>query len=138
VAAASTAAQAQAPLAAEPSSSPVLAAPAGEPVSPAPHAAARNDDAALRAEVALLGRARSALQRHASASALGLLEQHSRRFAHGTLAPEAAALRIEALVQQGHYQQASAESEQFVATYPTHPLRSHVAELVARRALHSH
>jgi len=93
------------------------------------------DDAALRAEIALLDRARQAMREGASARALRLLDQHTRRFAPARLAPEAAALRIEALVQRGSHEQAGAMSRQFVSAYPSHPLSAHVSQLTAAGAL---
>jgi outer membrane protein assembly factor BamD (BamD/ComL family) len=93
------------------------------------------DDAALRAEVALLARARRALQQNATARAHQVLDQHRSRFARGTLAPEAAALRIEALFQQGAFEQAEAKTAAFMRAYPNHPLHTHVARLAqAHRA----
>lgn len=103
-------------------------APVAAPVRPRSIAVA--DDSALRAEVALLDRARAALHAHDGAQALRVLDQHHRRFAHGTLAPEAEALRIEALVQVGAHAQAETLSQRFVSAYPQHPLSSRVAELV--------
>jgi hypothetical protein len=91
---------------------------------------AATDDSALRAEVALLDRARAALHAHDGAQALRVLDQHRRRFAHGTLEPEAEALRIEALVQVGEHARAETLSHRFVSAYPAHPLSEHVAELV--------
>ena len=121
---------------AEPRPEPVPAQPtAAEAVRPAPTAArplARPDDSALHAEVTLLDRARNALRAGGSGLALRLLDQHRQRFAHPTLAPEAAALRIEALVQRGADQQADALSQRFAASYPTHPLRARVDALRAR------
>lgn len=87
------------------------------------------DDAELRAEIALLDRARNALREGASARALRLLDQHARRFARGALAPEGAVLRIEALVQRGSYREAESRSRAFVAAYPSHPLRERVVTL---------
>ena len=111
------------------------AAPATDTAPPARvRAAAGGDDAALRAEVALLDRARQALHAGEAPLALRLLDQHSRRFARGMLEPEATALRIEALVQIGSYEQAGAMSQRFVSAYPSHPLREHVAKLTATRA----
>jgi len=93
------------------------------------HPAPAFDDAALRAEIALLDRARDALKDGASARALRLLDRHHARFAPARLAPEAAALRIEALVQRGAHAQATTMSRQFISTYPTHPLTEHVSAL---------
>jgi hypothetical protein len=93
--------------------------------------AAGGDDEALRAEIALLDRAHKALRGGASALALRLLDEHRERFARARLAPEASALRIEALVQRGSREQARSLSRQFVSAYPTHPLTEHVAKLAA-------
>jgi hypothetical protein len=90
---------------------------------------AHGDDAALRAEIALLDQARKAVQRRASARALHLLAEHQERFVHPQLAPEASALRIEALVQRGSREQARSLSRQFMSAYPTHPLAEHVTRL---------
>lgn len=98
---------------------------------PAARTAAPSDDAALHAEIALLDRARSALREGASARALRLLDQHARRFARARLAPEAAALRIEALVQRGSHAQAGAMARQFMSAYPSHPLSSQISQLAA-------
>ncbi len=90
---------------------------------------AEGDDAVLRAEIALLDQARKALQGRASTRALHLLAEHQARFARPQLAPEAAALRIEGLVQRGSREQARALSRQFMSAYPTHPLAEHVTSL---------
>jgi hypothetical protein len=95
---------------------------------------ARVDDSALRAEVALLDQARFALREDQGARALRLLDQHRQRFAQGILAPEAAALRIEALVQQGSYARAEALSQRFASAYPSHPLRERVSALGSQGA----
>ena len=95
------------------------------------------DDSALRAEVALLDQARFALRQEQSARALRLLDQHRQRFTQGTLAPEAAALRIEALVQQGSYARAEALSQRFASAYPSHPLRERVSALAQQGASHA-
>lgn len=112
---------------------PVPTPPPASVAAPSPARArvpAATDDSALRAEVALLDRARAALHGHDGAQALRLLDQHHRRFAHGTLEPEAEALRVEALVQVGEHAQAETLSQRFVSAYPAHPLSGHVAELV--------
>ncbi len=105
--------------------------------SPAHRPSAPVDDSALRAEVALLDQARFALREDQSARALRLLDQHRQRFTRGTLAPEAAALRIEALVQQGSYARAEALSQRFASAYPSHPLRERVSALGQKGANHA-
>jgi hypothetical protein len=109
---------------------PSAAKPTGESVAASTRPA--DDDAALRAEIALLDRARYALRDGAGERALRLLEQHRRRFQNGQLAPEARALRIEALLQRGSYAQAESMSREFAVAYPNHPLRERVAALHAR------
>jgi hypothetical protein len=115
----------QAPVIAPALTPPSATAPLAQP-TPAASARGpeRGDDDALRAEIALLDRARAALQREQSERALQLLDQHRQRFTQPTLAPEAEALRIEALHQRGAHAQAEALSARFAAAYPTHPLRS--------------
>jgi hypothetical protein len=130
------------PVAAQPSEPPAAVEAAGQGVPAGAHdelaapaaPAAIIDDAALRAEVALLDRARNALRDGASKRALRLLDQHGQRFTRARLAPEATALRIEALVKLGSHEQAGSMSQEFASTYPSHPLGDHVARLTARRA----
>jgi hypothetical protein len=117
-----------------PASAPVTA-PEPEPALPvqpdrraAGAGAARADEAALREEIDLLDRAREALARGAAQRALRVLGRHRARFAHGTLAPEAEALRIEALAQLGDARARSA-AQRFISTYPAHPLRERVGAL---------
>lgn len=101
-----------------------------------PRVSALPIDAALRAEIALLDRARTALREQEGSRALRLLDQHESRFLRPSLAPEADVLRIEALSQRGHRTQAEALSQRFLASYPSHPLREHVASLLARAKTH--
>jgi hypothetical protein len=113
---------------------PAQAAPARADDTAATSTAARTvapDDAALHAEIALLDRARNALRAGESARALRLLDHHEQRFAHARLAPEAAALRIDALVQRGSHEQAGSMAQQFVSAYPSHPLSAQVSKLAA-------
>jgi hypothetical protein len=115
----------------EPAQAPAAeVAPVVAPVA-APRASAAvlapTPDAALRAEIALLDRARASLRGDQPARTLRLLDQHARRFSHPTLAPEAAALRIEALSERGEHARAEALSQGFLQSYPSHPLRDHVA-----------
>jgi hypothetical protein len=115
-----------------PASAPVTAPEPAPPVQPDRRAAgagaARADEAALREEIDLLDRAREALARGAAQRALRVLGRHRARFAHGTLAPEAEALRIEALAQLGDARARSA-AQRFISTYPAHPLRERVGAL---------
>jgi hypothetical protein len=91
--------------------------------------AAPRGEAALREEINVLDRAREALEQGSAQRALALLDQHRRRFAQGTLLPEAEAMRIEALVRSGETERAQRRSRQFLSAYPDHPLSERVGEL---------
>ena len=131
--------------AARPAASPSAALPASEPNLPTIPAAdgvkpaalvpsassARAHASSLRDEIALLDRARAALQENAANQALGLLAQYARRFAHGSLVPEAAALRVDALAMQGDAARANEEARRFLHTYPQHPLSQRMERWIA-------
>jgi hypothetical protein len=125
-----------APSAAQPASEPtVLTTPAADgvkPVAVVPSASTAHVHASsLRDEIALLDRARAALQEKAANQALGLLAQYGRRFAHGSLVPEAAALRIDALAMQGDAARANEEARRFLHMYPQHPLSQRMERWIA-------
>lgn len=103
-------------------------APASEPAA----AVASRDSSALRAEVALLDRARRALRSGSGDDALALLARHDRAFSAGALMPEAEALRIETLLHQGDRQSAAQRYKRFSARYPEHPLGERIARLLER------
>jgi hypothetical protein len=88
-------------------------------------------DARLRAEIALLDRARQALRSGAPARAAELLAQHERRFAPAALAPEADALHIETLLQRGERSDAEQRARHFFSAYPAHPLSDRIQRLLA-------
>ena len=100
--------------------------------APRPAAVELPDDAALRAEVALLDRARGALQTQDNTRALQLLQEYASRFPRARLGPEAAALRIEALLAQGEADAARGLMQDFMRAHPTHPLQARVARQLAR------
>jgi hypothetical protein len=89
------------------------------------------NNATLRAEIALLDAARDALQRETPMLALELLTRHARRFRRGALAPEAAALRIEALDQAGERTRARVLARRFLADHPASPLGARVQRIAA-------
>jgi TolA-binding protein len=129
-----------APLAAEPASavapsaaaaSSAPATQAAPPIAREQHARAGGSPDALRAEIALLDNARVALREGSGERALDALARHARRFPHGTLSPEADALRVEALIQTGATDRARALSRRFFANYPNSPLAERVARAVS-------
>ena len=85
----------------------------------------------LADEVALLDSARVALSRGDPRLALSVLERHGREFPEPALAPEAAALRIEALVAQGDRELALTFAKAFYARFPNHPLESRLRSLLS-------
>lgn len=93
------------------------------------------DPAALREEIALLDASRLALKRHAPERALAHLARYEARFPQGELAPEAAAMRIEALVHTGATERARRLAVEFLAAHPASPLAPRIERLVmgARR-----
>ncbi len=96
----------------------------GEP-APAPRST-------LAEEVALIDRARVALQRGAPAEALARVDDHAHAFPHGELAPDAEAIAIEALVARGDRDEAARRARRFLALYPRDPSAARVRQLVAR------
>jgi hypothetical protein len=91
-------------LAPSPSPEPPRAVEEGKPAitSPAQSSAQSTDTGGtLSAEIALLDRARAALDAGNTDEALRLLDTHGHTFAAGHLGPEATVLRIEALLRRG-------------------------------------
>jgi hypothetical protein len=91
----------------------------------------RNFDGDLRAEIALVDAARAALRAGAPDRALALLQRHAATYGAGTFAPEATALRIEALAATGRTAEARAAAQRFVADHPDSPLSDRVARFAA-------
>lgn len=112
-----------------PSSAPAPAIPLVEastlpaaPVAPGAHASAQaassSSSSSLAAERALLDDARGALGSGDAARALGLLDDHARRFPRGQLGEEREALAIQALVALGRTDEARARAVRFKAASP--------------------
>ena len=125
----------EAPLAIAPKAVAVAAAPVTltapiAPTAPRSSSAGARAISQLRAEVALLDRARHALRSGASDDALDLLAQHERRFVDGALRPEAEALRIESLLRNGDRATAEQRYDRFTERYPAHPLGDRIARLL--------
>ena len=83
----------------------------------------------LRAEIALVDAARSAVTTGADDRALALLNRYDSTYRTGTFRPEAAALRIEALGHLGHTVQARTLAHRFIAAHPDSPLAERVARV---------
>ena len=78
----------------------------------------------------MLDAAISALHRHDARAALTALDAYDRQFPSGTLAPEAAAARIEAIVAIGDAAHARDLAAQFLAAHGSSPLAQRVRDLV--------
>lgn len=118
---------------------PALDAPgAALPASPASllaPAASSLEDAALQAEVSLVDRVRRALDSGDPEAALVLLERHAREHgAAGRLAPEARALRLEALVRLGRKGEARAVAREILAQDRGTPHQAKAEAALADRA----
>lgn len=87
---------------------------------------------ALATEVRLIDGARAAIDGGDPARALALLDDHDRRFPGGALAPEAAALRVEALCASGRTTESQSAVRRFEARYPGSPLERRFASTCAR------
>lgn len=72
--------------------------------------------------------ARAAISRGDSTTGLGLLDAYERNYGRRQFGPEALALRIEALRQQGRLAAARARASEFERRYPRHPLLARVRE----------
>lgn len=109
---------------------PAPIAPSAAPVvidAPAHHGAMAAAPSDLRAEIALIDAARSAVVTNANDRALALLRVYETTYPSGTFGPEATALRIEALEHLGHSAQARALAQKFIAAHPDSPLTKRVA-----------
>jgi hypothetical protein len=93
--------------------------PAGGPQAPKP-AGALSDE--LAQELASVDQARSALRSGNAAAALELVSRYERSYKRPRFAPEASALRIEALIAMGRRAEAARLARVFMANHPGHPL----------------
>jgi len=84
----------------------------------------------LRDEIALVDSARDALSAGSAPRALDILRRYQERYPSGSFRPEAAAVRIEALVKLGREAEARALATRFVADHRGSLLATRVAELV--------
>lgn len=93
------------------------------------HALAAATASELRAEIALVDAARSAVAIGADERALVLLNRYDSSYRAGTFRPEATALRIEALDHLGRTAQARTLAQRFLAAHPESPLADRVARV---------
>jgi TolA-binding protein len=111
-----------------------LAAPSPAPSSPrfpAPIPGPdRSNETSVHAELAALERARSVLASGEAARALALLDSYRARFPRGSMVPEAAVLRIEALVGAGDLAAAQRAGDAFLADQPQSPYAAHIRSLI--------
>jgi hypothetical protein len=87
----------------------------------------------LRLEVALVDLARGALAVGDPSEAMRILERHAREFQPGNLGPEAAVLRIDALLRLNDEPSARVVAEQFDRRFPNDSHRSRIRSLFANR-----
>lgn len=86
---------------------------------------------AATGEVASLDEARTALDQADPDRALSILQEYARRFPRGALAPEAAVLRIEALVAAGDRPAATRAAQSFLRANPSSPYAQRIESLLA-------
>jgi hypothetical protein len=86
---------------------------------------------AAAGEVTRLDEARTALDQADPDRALTILQEYARRFPRGALAPEAAVLRIEALVAAGDRAAATRAAQSFLRANPSSPYAQRIESLLA-------
>ena len=94
--------------------------------APAPASTSAGD---LRDQIALLDAVRAAVKGGSSERALVLLRRYDATYPGGAFRPEALALRIEALDQDGRHAEAQALARDFLARYPQSPVAARVARV---------
>jgi hypothetical protein len=93
----------------------------------APPESSRGD---LRDEIALIDEARTALRERSPRRALVLLHRYAAAYPDGTFGPEAEALEVEALDDNGQHRLAQSLARDFVNKHPTHPLAERVGRSI--------
>ncbi len=86
----------------------------------------------LRDQIALLDAVRAAVKGGSSERALVLLRRYDATYPGGAFRPEALALRIEALDQDGRHVEARALARDFLARYPQSPVAARVARIAGK------
>jgi hypothetical protein len=110
---------------------PDIAAVPSVPTAPAVPSVPTADDT-LTAEVTALDEARRVLAAGDPGAALLSLDAYDGRFASRRLGPEAAVLRIEALIAAGRFGQARQLGEQLLAAEPEGAYAQHVRSILSR------
>lgn len=90
----------------------------------------------LRAQIALVDAARSAVSSGSPSRALENLRQYQDRYPGGSFRPEAMAIKVEALVSLGRSAEARALAERFIAEYGSSSLADHVSRLAGLTGPH--
>jgi hypothetical protein len=102
-----------------------------EPARPEPVASPSVPSSSqLASEIATLDQAKHAVKSGDSVRALHILDSYDATFSHGALAPEASALRIEALVRAGRRVEAQNALGAFRSSHPESPLLGVLAGIV--------
>jgi hypothetical protein len=102
------------------------------PLTPVPSSAQRGGTKAsgdLAEQIALVDAARSAVRSGDVERALAAVRKYQAEYPRGAFRPEAAALKVEALVKAGRTAEARAAAERFVVAYGPGPLTDRVALL---------
>jgi TolA-binding protein len=102
------------------------------PLTPAPSSAQRGGKKAsgdIAEQIALVDAARSAVRSGDVERALAAVRKYQAEYPRGAFRPEAAALKVEALVKAGRTAEARAAAERFVVAYGPGPLTDRVALL---------
>jgi hypothetical protein len=120
-----------------PAPAPVEAEPAAVVAEPLPRAVAptqRNRAGDLRAQVAFIDSARTAMSTGSSRRALEILRRYLDKYPAGSFRPEAIALEVEALMKLGREAEARALAERFVAEHRGSLLARRVADVAGLTA----
>jgi hypothetical protein len=99
-------------------------------VAAAPSPPSRAD---LRDEIALIDEVRTALKDRSGKQALALLRRYAVTYPDGTLGPEAEALRVEALDENGQHRLAQSLARDFVNRHPDSPLAERIGRSINDR-----
>jgi hypothetical protein len=108
---------------------PAVAEPSPRATTPTQRAHTTTATSELRDQVALLDSAREAVSAGAGRRALEILRRYQDRYPTGSFRPEAAAMKIEALLKLGREAEAHALAAQFVAEHRGSLLSRRVAEI---------